>query len=285
MKIINAHTHVIEFEKAFRSENNNSGYINFLKDIPTFKDIKEVINMISETSLLQQMDEAGIEKSILFSVQAPLLFASNEFVAELCKKHPDRFIGYASVNVKEKDAAKTLEDAITKQDLKGLKLHPPLQSFYPNDPMVWPVYKKADELGIPVVFHVGTTPFGNMVKLKQADPLLIDDVANDFPNLKIILTHLGTLWHNESFMVTEKHPNVYIDTAAYPYEIEEILNEKVIRRVGANKFIFGTDFPMPYEGKMHRLKDFVDIIDKLHISPELREMIFYKNIEHILGEL
>ena len=139
--------------------------------------------------------------------------------------------------------------------------------------------------GVPIVFHVGSTPFGNLVKLKQADPLLIDDVANEFPRLKIILTHLGTLWHNESFMVAEKHPNVYIDTAAYPYEIEDLLTEKLIKRVGSEKFLFGTDFPMPYEGVMHRMVDFVNCIRQLNISDELKEMIFHRNFEQLMNEL
>jgi predicted TIM-barrel fold metal-dependent hydrolase len=283
MKIINSHVHLIEIEKALGDD--QSRYLEYLKKIPAFEDAESVMEMISLKSLIKQMKEAGIDKSVLFAVQAPVLYSSNEFVSSVCRDYPDKFIGFASVNVLEKNADQALQNAVTKLNLKGLKLHPPLQKFYPNDPMVWPVYKKADELGIPVVFHVGSTPFGNLVNLKQADPILIDEVANEFPGLKIILTHLGTLWHNESFMITEKHPNVYIDTAAYPYEIKELLTEKMIQRVGAHKFIFGTDFPMPYEGKMHHMKDFVDMFNGLKISDELKQMILYKNLENILGEL
>jgi predicted TIM-barrel fold metal-dependent hydrolase len=282
MRIINAHTHLIDTSEVFSSENR--GYLNYLKGIPTFSGVDEVTKMVSLENLLNQMDEAEIEKSVLFAVDAPLLTASNEFVAGIIANNPDRFIGFASVNPNMNNAREVLENAIQNLGLTGVKLHPPLQNFYPNDTKVWPVYELASELGIPVVFHVGSTPFGNLVKLKQADPLLIDDVANEFPSLKIILTHLGTLWHNESFMITEKHPNVYIDTAAYPYEISEILTEKLIMRIGENKFIFGTDFPMPYEGKMHRLKDFVDCIKSLSISKELKERIFALNFEGLMAK-
>jgi uncharacterized protein len=280
MKIINTHAHVIESEKALTG--NNIKYLKFLKDIPTFEAVDEVAGMLSADSLLDQMDKAGVKHTVLFAMYSPLLYSSNEFVAEICKQFPDRFTGFASVEISNPDAPQILEKAIIDLGLKGLKLHPPLQNFFPNDSALWPLYRKAMDLNIPVVFHVGTTPFGNLVKLSQAYPILIDEVANDFPELKIILTHLGTLWHNESFMVTEKHPNVYIDTAAYPYEISELLTEKLIKRVGENKFIFGTDFPMPYEGKMHYLGDFVDCINELPVSNELKELIFYKNFETLM---
>ncbi len=280
MKIINTHAHLIEIEKVLQG--NGQQILSLLKNIPTFSDVDQVADMLSVDNLLHQMNDAGIEQTVLFAMYGPILYSSNEFVAGICRQYPGRFIGFASVDVHEPEAPAILEKAIAGLGLKGLKLHPPLQNFYPNDKALWPLYKKALDLHIPVVFHIGTTPFGNMVKLSQAYPVLLDEVANDFPDLTIILTHLGTLWHNESFMVTEKHPNVYIDTAAYPYEIRELLNENLIRRVGENKFIFGTDFPMPYEGKLHRMGDFVDCIESLNISGELKELIFHGNFENLM---
>jgi predicted TIM-barrel fold metal-dependent hydrolase len=282
MRIINTHTHIIDSKEIFAKENLH--YLEYLKEIPTFSDVDKVTQMLSVENLLAQMDEAGIEKSVLFAVDAPLLTASNEFVANICKNHPERFIAFASVNPNRKEALHKIKNAILQHGMKGMKFHPPLQDFYPNESRLWPIYKLASDMGIPIAFHVGSTPFGNFVKLKQADPLLIDDVANEFPHLKIILTHLGTLWHNESFMIAEKHPNIYIDTAAYPYEIEELLTEKLIMRVGSEKFLFGTDFPMPYEGGMHRMIDFVKCIRQLAISNELKEMIFYRNFETLMNE-
>ncbi|MBN2610775.1 MAG: amidohydrolase [Bacteroidales bacterium] len=275
MKIINTHAHVIETGKAFAQEGND--YLKYIRGITAFEQADKVLDMLSAENLLRQMDEAGIEQSVVFAMYAPLLFASNEFVAELCQKYHGRFTGFASVDIKAPDAAGMLEHAVKNLGLKGLKLHPPLQNFFPNDRKLWPLYQKAHDLNIPVVFHVGTTPFGSLVKLSQANPILIDDVANDFPGLKIILTHLGTLWHNESFMVVEKHPNLYIDTAAYPYEISDLLTLNLVKRVGEDKFIFGTDFPMPYEGKMHRLADFTEIFGRLQIPDYLKEKIFSGN--------
>lgn len=283
MKIISSHNHLIDTSIVLAQENLH--HLDYLKGISSFVDIDEVTKMLSKENLLAQMDEAGIEQAVLFAMDAPILTSGNEFVADICKEHKGKFMGFASVNPLKENAVDILAEAIEKFGLKGLKLHPPLQNFYPNDKKIWPVYQLASDLKIPVVFHVGTTPFGSLVKLNQADPILIDDIANDFPNLKIVLTHLGTLWHNESFMIVEKHPKVYIDTAAYPYEITDLLKEKTIMRIGEEKIIFGTDFPMPYEGKMHRLKDFVDCIMDLKISHELKEMILSANFEKMMGDL
>ena len=204
MRIINSHTHLIDISKVFSAENQH--YLEYLKDIPTFSDVDKVSKMLSVENLLSQMDEAGIEKSILFAVDAPLLTAGNDFVEKICQQHAERFIGFASVNPNRENAFEIMKNIVEKSAMKGMKFHPPLQDFYPNDRKMWPIYKLASDAGQPVVFHVGSTPFGNLVKLKQADPLLIDDVANEFPELKIVLTHLGTLWHNESFMIAEKQP-------------------------------------------------------------------------------
>jgi predicted TIM-barrel fold metal-dependent hydrolase len=233
--------------------------------------------------MIRQMDEAGIAQSIVYAVDAPIVYASNEYVHRLCEKYCDRLIGFASVNPKRPGAVEEFQRAIEDLSLKGLKLHPPLQRFFPNDESVFPLYEKAAELNVPVVFHVGTTPFGSLCRLAHADPILIDEVAVAFPSLRIMLTHLGTLWHHEAFMVVEKNPNVYIDTAAYLYEIREILTRDTVERIGRNKVIFGTDYPMPYVGRVHRMKDFVDALRQLDLPGEMLDGIFSGNVQAFLN--
>ncbi len=239
--------------------------------------------LLHPDALLAQMDEADIAKSILYAVEAPIVYASNEYVAKLCQTHPDRFIGFASVDPKENNSLDVLKTAINGLGLKGIKFHPPLQNFFPNDPKVYPIYGWAQENGLPIVFHVGSTPFGSLCRLSQANPLLLDDVAVDFPGLKIILTHLGTLWQDEAFMVVEKNPNVYIDTAAYLYEIEALLDINLVERLGEDKIIFGTDYPMPSSGKIHKMKDFVERIKGLGLSEKVKEKIFSTNITRLVA--
>lgn len=279
MEIINAHVHLIEIEAMAQKyqDFSLSGGISVLQDIVA------TLPLLSPEMLIQQMDEAGIAKSVLYAVDAPIVYSSNEYVKSLCDRFPDRFIGFASVNPNDPTAVDTLEKAVKGFGLKGLKLHPPLQNFFPNDKAFYPLYEKALELNIPIVFHVGTTPFGSLCRLSQANPLLIDDIAVDFPDLRIQLTHLGTLWHNESFMVVEKNPNVFIDTAAYLYEIKEILTPNLIDRIGPDKIIFGTDYPMPYAGTIHNIKDFVDCIGEIGLSQTTLRGIFKDNFETLLN--
>ena len=278
MDIINAHVHMIELEGMIKKYPN----LEMPYGISVFNDISNILPMLHPEILLKQMNEAGISKSIIYAVEAPYIYASNEYVSLLCNKFPDRFIGFSSVNPKNPNAPAQLENAIKNLNLKGLKLHPPLQDFFPNDESIFPLYERANELDIPVVFHVGSTPFGSACKLSQANPLLIDDVAVNFPNLRILLTHLGTLWSNEAFMVVEKNPNVFIDTAAYLTEIPKILTKDIISRIGEDKIIFGTDYPMPYGKKSHNIKDFVDCIRNLDISKSIIEKILIKNINNFL---
>jgi hypothetical protein len=119
--------------------------------------------------------------------------------------------------------------------------------------------------------------------LAHANPILVDEVAVAFPELRLMLTHLGTLWHNEAFMVVEKNPNVFIDTAAYLYEIPTILTRDIVERIGPEKIIFGTDYPMPYAGRIHRMKDFVDCINGLELTEVERRQIFSENVEALLS--
>jgi len=119
MEIINAHVHLIEPPK---------------------------VDQENPEELLRQMDDAGVNKSVLFAVDAPIIYSSNEYVAKLCKIHPDRFIGFASVTPTwdhNNDIAR-LDKAIQEYGLKGLKFHPPLQKFSPDDPMAFPLYRRAE---------------------------------------------------------------------------------------------------------------------------------------------
>jgi predicted TIM-barrel fold metal-dependent hydrolase len=280
MEIINAHVHAIDLKGMITHYPD----LKLSSGIASLSHLEQTIPLLDPAILLRQMDEAGIDRSVLLAVEAPVIYASNEYVADLCKKYPDRFIGFASVDPKRDDAMEVLKKAIEGLELKGIKFHPPLQDFYPNDERYFYIYQAARDWGIPVVFHVGSTPFGNLCKLSQANPLLIDDIAVAFPELRIMLTHLGTLWQNEAFMVVEKNPNVFIDTAAYLYEIGDILTENLISRIGEDKIIFGTDYPMPSPPHaVHNMKAFVEKVKQLPLPSETKEKIFSKNFKKMIG--
>jgi len=279
VEIINAHVHMIEIKKVMLKM--------AISDVPAgitmFDNLQGTLSLLNIDALFSQMDEAGITKSVLFGCDAPILYSSNEYVTALCKKYPERLIGFASVDPKRKDAATIIGGAIKKLGLRGIKFHPPLQNFYPNDENVFPIYETAMALKVPIAFHVGSTPFGSLVRLDQANPILLDEVACKFPRLKVILTHLGTLWSDEAFMVVEKNPNVYVDTAAYVYEIPQLLTVETVARLGPKKLIFGTDYPTPFGGRTHKMKDFVEAVQDLKLPKDVIEGIFFNNFQELLG--
>lgn len=269
---------MVEFEKIDIGQ-----VLSVLNSTPMYENPASLMEFLSEETLDKQMNEAGIDTSVLYALDAPIMPASNEYVASLCKKSPARRIGFASVNPLKENAVEIIENALKKLGLQGCKFHPPLQNFYPNDKRIFPLYSKLQELNVPVVFHTGTTPFGNLARLDRANPLLIDEVACEFPKLRIMLTHLGTLWDREAFMVVEKNKNVFIDTAAYLYEIPQLLTPELVERIGEDKIIFGTDYPTPLKkGLGHNMKSFVECINNLNLSDKIKQKIFSENFNKFL---
>ncbi len=204
------------------------------------------------------MDRWGIGKSVILALNWERVLGkghkiSNEYVSQLVGKHPDRFIGFASVDPLEgKKAARELENAVQGLGLKGLKLHTICQQFYPNDKTAYPVYEIAEKLGIPVMIHVGAAPpaatVERIMRYKYCNPLYLDDVIRDFPNLSIIIPHLGAGFFKEAFMLAGVSKNIYYDTCDvdlmlnYPFDITftQIL-KKALEYVGSGKILFGSE--------------------------------------------
>ena len=166
MKIINAHVHAIDIEGMMARFPNAS----LQTGISSLSHLMQTLPLLDPKVILEQMDAAGIEQSVLYAVDAPLVYASNEYVAGLCRQHPDRFIGFASVDPNKDTALDTLKKAVDDYQMKGIKFHPPLQNFFPNDESIFPIYQAVQESSIPIVFHVGSTPFGSLCRLSQANP-------------------------------------------------------------------------------------------------------------------
>ncbi|MFH1022006.1 MAG: amidohydrolase family protein [Planctomycetota bacterium] len=267
MKIINAHVHMLELRPGDAMP----------AEVAVLKGLAKTLPLLKTEELLRQMDVAGIEKSVLYAVAAPIVYASNEHVARLCREHPDRFIGFASSDVHGAGAVTELRRAVEVDGLRGFKFHPPLQGFSPDDPKMDPIYELAVSLNVPIVFHTGTTPFGKFARLKYANPILLDEVACRWPRLRILITHLGTLWHNEAMMVVEKNPGVFLDTSDYPPWIRKLVTPDNVQRVGEGKYIFGTDYPMPYRGEAHDLGMYVKCIKGLPLPEPIIRGIFWDN--------
>ena len=174
------------------------------------------------------------------------------------------------------DAAKQLEYDVKQLGAIGLKLYPSYQWFYPNDQALYPLYAKAAELGVPVAFHTGSSTFVGS-RIKYAQPIHLDDVAVDFPELVILMAHAGRpFWYAEAEWLVKRHPNVYIDLAGLPPKrLLQYLPD--LERI-APKVLFGSDWPaIP-----SKLADNLAQLRDLPISDGAKQRIMHDNAKRVL---
>jgi predicted TIM-barrel fold metal-dependent hydrolase len=209
---------------------------------------------------LKDMDAAGVDRAVIVAVDAETIHnyrVSNDLVAQTVSKYPERLIGFASVDPhKGKDGVKEFERAVGELKLRGLKLLPHLLELDINDPMIYPLYEAAQDLGVPVLFHTGTQ-FHAGTKIKYCRPLFVDDVAVDFPRLKLIIAHFGYPWWEEALAVVRRNPFVYFNIAGWA---PRYIPEGVIRLADTaltGKVLFGSDYPL---------------LSRVRIMKELREL-------------
>lgn len=188
---------------------------------------------------------AGADRAIVLAFAAPGIGfdVPNEYVAGYVRDHPDKLIGFASVDPRRPDAVAGLERAV-EMGLRGLKLAPTYQGFDPLSPEAMGLYEAAEGLGLPVVWHQGTT-FVRTARLEYALPVQIDTVAIRFPTLRIVIAHMGHPWVDDAIVVVRKHPNVYADISALhprPWQLYTALVSACEYRV-TDKLLFGTDWP------------------------------------------
>jgi predicted TIM-barrel fold metal-dependent hydrolase len=173
----------------------------------------------------------------------------NELVAKACRDHPKTFVGFGSVDPLKGERAVAELDHISDLGLKGVKLHPSLQAFAPDDERFWPLYERCDELGLALLFHTGTSgigagqPGGQGIRLDYARPIRLDAVAAAFPSLNVIAAHFGFPWHLELLSMALHKTNIYIDISGWApkYIPVEVMRELKGRL--QNQFVFGSDYP------------------------------------------
>ncbi len=186
-----------------------------------------------------------VDRAIVLAFAAPRIGfeVPNDYVAEYVAQHPDKLIGFASVDAADPEAVPKLERAV-ESGLRGLKLAPTYQGFDPLSPAALAICEAAEELGLPVMWHQGTT-FVRTAELRWALPLQIDQVAIRFPRLRIVIAHMGHPWIDDAMVVVRKHPNVFADVSALhprPWQLYNGLLSALEYGV-ADKLLFGTDWP------------------------------------------
>ena len=226
--------------------------------------------------------------AVIFSVDAETVTgrpaAPNEEIAEVAAAHPDVLIALASVDPNK--GARAVDEAkrlIREHGVRGFKFHPNIQGFFPNDRSVYPLYEVIAEAGLPALFHTGHSgigsglPGGGGIRLKYSNPMYVDDVAVDFPELPIVLAHPSFPWQDEAISVALHKEQVYIDLSGwspkyFPPQLVRYANTLLRDRV-----LFGSDFPMLTPDRW--LADF----EGLDIKPDVRPLILKENAARLLG--
>jgi hypothetical protein len=209
----------------------------------------------------------------------------NYEMADIAAQNSDVLIPFASIDpAKGKLGAREARKLVREHGIKGFKFHPTMQGFYPNDRnAAYALYEAIVECGVPALFHTGQTgvgsgmPGGMGMKLKYSNPMYIDDVAADFPDMKIIMAHPSFPWQEEALSVATHKPNVYIDLSGWSPKFFPAILVQYCNTVLRHKMLFGSDWPVILPERW--IADF----EKLDIKPEVRPLIMKENAIRLLG--
>ena len=207
----------------------------------------------------------------------------NEEVAEVAAANPDVLIPFASVDPARPDAVERARRLIADHGVRGFKFHPNIQAFFPNDRSAYPLYEVIAEAGLPALFHTGHSgigsgvPGGGGLRLKYSNPIYVDDVAADFPEMPIVLAHPSFPWQDEAISIAMHKPEVYIDLSGwspkyFPPQLVRYANTLLKRQV-----LFGSDFPMITPDRW--LRDF----EQLDIDEDVKPLVLKENAAQLLG--
>jgi predicted TIM-barrel fold metal-dependent hydrolase len=224
------------------------------------------------------------DKTVVVAMAAPYsgFEVPNQLVADYVRAHPDRFIGYCSVDPSSPAAVEQLDYCVNELGLRGLKLGPIYQNFDPTGKDAFAVYQRAAVLGLPVLWHQGTT-FVRKGPLKWASPVLIDEVAIAFPELRMIVAHMGHPWEMETIVLIRKQPNVFADVSALHYRPWRYYNAMIgaIEYGVEHKLLLGSDFPSAtikqVMAGLRKINDVIGDASLPRVPQEVVRNIIYEN--------
>jgi uncharacterized protein len=207
----------------------------------------------STGQLLDEMEESGISRAVILgqdthATKNPSFkhySLRNDDLAALASRSGDRLVPFAGVDPNAgSEAVRELKRAVKTLGMRGLKVHSSANSVYPNDKrLMYPIYEFCQDSGTPILFHSGTTGLGDC-EIKFSKPEYLDEVCQDYPDLKVVLAHFGWPWPEVAIAVAIRNPNVFVDISGWrpkhlPQSIMPYLNGLL-----KDRFLFGTDYPM-----------------------------------------
>lgn len=241
----------------------------------------------SASALLAEMDRLGIQRVGLINYTSRIMgFGEevNDWITRYVRGHEERLLAFGCPDLTQPEEVEGRVTALCEQGLFGIKIHPPHMNLAPNvyvgdtsHPVV-KIYEGAQKLGMPVMFHTGTSAFPG-ARSRLGDPMLVDDVAVDFPEMKIILAHGGrSLWPQESFFLARRHKNVWLELSSIPARRIPQLFPRL--DVVSEKLLYGSDWPGP---GVPSLDACLDAFWKLDLPAELKQRALVENAERFLS--
>jgi predicted TIM-barrel fold metal-dependent hydrolase len=232
---------------------------------------------------------AGVDKVIVFGLRAHHsgLRVPNEYIAAYAASHPEKVIGFGAIDPSFDPIDETL-DEIVRLKLRGVKLGPIYQNIHPADPRMVRVYQFCQAHQLPIMIHQGTT-FVRTGPLKYALPILLEDIVVEFPELRMIIAHLGHPWIADTLVLIRKHPHLYSDISALHYRPWQFYNALILaKEYGVlDKLLFGSDYPFTTpEAQIHGLRNinhFAEGTNLPRLSSEEIERLIYSPTLTCLG--
>lgn len=226
-------------------------------------------------------------KAVVFGVDSALTTGQpripNSHVVEGARRHSDVLIPFASIDPRRgAEAVAEAEDLLSAGEVKGFKFHPNIQRFDPNDRIAYPLYELIQAAGAIALFHTGHSgigaglPGGGGIRLRHSNPMLIDDVAVDFPDMKIIMAHPSFPWQDEAISVALHKPQVSIDLSGwsprrFPPQLVSYMTGPLRRQV-----LFGSDYPLITPDR------WIDEFRRLEVGEEVERSILRDNAGELL---
>jgi len=254
-------------------------------DDPSHRDAADVLS--TPQNVLRFLDSSDVERACCINYVAPdvMGFTSkvNDWICEFTRDHRDRLLPVGSVHPKYTVDAAAETRRILDLGIRMLKIHPPHQEFAPNAyrsdlPKLADVYRECERRRIPVMFHTGTSVFPRARNV-FADPMPVDDVALDYPQLAIVLAHAGRpLYGETAFFLARRHPNVNLDVSGIP---PKSLPRYVPRLVDiADKVLWGTDWPAP---GVTSLRKNIDEFRAIGYGKSVEEKVLWANAARLFA--
>jgi predicted TIM-barrel fold metal-dependent hydrolase len=240
-------------------------------------------NIQSLNGFQDEMKNAGIDKVVLQMPGAKGVPArpTNEQVSMLLRMLPDKFIGFAGFDPNQgEEAVADIEHAVKELGFKGLKTVSSMLELNINDKALYPCYAKAQELGVPIMIHTGASSLVMGCRTKYVQPLMVDDVAFDFPDLKIICAHMGGHHYMDVHSMLVRHPNVYADLCFWPLNprYKDLIPWRLLEETVPDKILMGSDYPCGQTPK-----EAVEAVRALPISENFKLKILGENAARLLG--